>query len=382
MSHQASRQDGSSGRNESGCTGLRNLGQKLDDSLLRGLSFLRSSCCADGLWRDFRTLAGQSSEWVTAFVSYALTTADSRDEAAKSAMTILSSHQRQNGGWAYNEAVPADCDSTAWTMLSLMASHKCDPGVIGAGTDFLCQHQPQSLSGGFSTYIPSDGIDVFIKAQGPESTAGWLGPHVCVTAVALQALIGSQQPEHDDRVALALRYLLQKRLSDGTWKSYWWKGRAYSTYHALKALSLAGAFRREYSLAVAQYFVAVQRAEGGWANGSNADSEPCSFETAFALLALSLCGSNSQSDGLARGVHWLFTQQKEDGSWPSVPILRIPAPQAKEPDNSRKWRRDEVGTRVIIRDEARLFTTAAVVWALAQCRAMPELSALVNDDRT
>jgi squalene-hopene/tetraprenyl-beta-curcumene cyclase len=347
------------------------LHEKLDGALLRARAFLISARDADGLWRDFRTLAGQSSDWVTAFVAYALKQSGT-DETADSALSRLLLRQRRNGGWAYNEDVPADCDSTAWALLGLTARQTCEwnTNAIDRGVEFICRHQLESLDGGFSTYVPSDGINIFIQAGDSDSVAGWTDAHVCVTSVAVQALLTASNFVQSGRVAGALQYLLSKRLPEGNWSSYWWKGRAYSTYHAVRALSLAGFSSAAELPKIAKHLVARQRTDGAW-SGEQADrGVPEAFETAFVLLALSVCNDSELSHAVKRGMRWLVSQQDGDGSWPSVPILRIPAPAVKDPDRPRKWRTNELGTGVIIRDEARLFTTAAVVWALAKSRSI------------
>jgi hypothetical protein len=58
------------------------------------------------------------------------------------------------------------------------------------------------------------------------------------------------------------------------------------------------------------------------------------------------------------------TLQAEDGGWPSDPVLRIPPPDLVEPSSYRAWRADALGTGVVVRDQHRLFTTAACVSAL------------------
>jgi squalene cyclase len=341
---------------------------ELDGALMRAQAFLRSARGADHLWRDFRTLAGQSSEWVTAFVAFTLQRAASEDETAKSALSVLLQHQRHNGGWGYNKDVPADCDSTSWALLGLMERSLGGSNAIDRGVEFICQHQPESLNGGFSTYVPSDGIDAFLQSERSSSAVGWMGAHVCVTSVALQALLSARKSARSDHVTRGLEYLLCKRTTEGIWRSYWWKGHAYSTFQALKALSLAGIWSSSDALKVEQYFVARQQSTGAWGDNRETGEAPDAFETAFVLLALSLCNHAAVSHAVEQGVRWLLSAQNEDGSWPSVPILRIPAPTVRDPDRAHQWRLNSMGTGVIIRDEARLFTTAAVLWALVEWR--------------
>lgn len=339
----------------------------LDGALMRAHAFLKSARGADNLWRDFRTLAGQSSEWVTAFVIFVLQRAAYDDETAKSALSVLMERQRDNGGWGYNEDVPADCDSTSWALLGLMERWPCGSSAIERGVEFVCRHQPASSNGGFSTYVRSDGIDAFLRSEASSPAVGWMDAHVCVTSVALQALLTAWKSAQSDRVTRGLEYLLGKRTTEGVWRSYWWKGCAYSTFQALQALALAGIWSPSDALKVEQYFVARQLSTGAWGGNREPEEAPDAFETAFVLLALSMCNRPAVSFSVEHGVKWLLSAQNEDGSWPSAPILRIPAPRVRKPDRARNWRLNGIGTGVIIRDEARLFTTAAVLWALIEC---------------
>src|SRR5579871_839530 len=101
------------------------------DALQRGAGFLRSGRSPDGLWRDFRTLAGLSCDWVTGFVAYALRQADPHDEAAADALSLVVRRQRRDGGFSYNKKVPSDCDSTSWVLLALSTSRgRVTPSIV------------------------------------------------------------------------------------------------------------------------------------------------------------------------------------------------------------------------------------------------------------
>ena len=73
----------------------------------------------DGLWRDFRTLAGEGAEWPTGYVASCLAPIEGTAEALRRARAKLVDGQLQDGGWSYNESVPADVDSTAFVLLGL-----------------------------------------------------------------------------------------------------------------------------------------------------------------------------------------------------------------------------------------------------------------------
>jgi hypothetical protein len=59
--------------------------------------------------------------------------------------------------------------------------------------------------------------------------------------------------------------------------------------------------------------LAAQEADGGWGDG---------LTTALCIRALSCSGGDGQA--ITRGLEYLANLQREDGSWPRVPIRRLP----------------------------------------------------------
>ena len=335
------------------------LSQLLSEAIARGAAFLEASRGDDGLWRDFKTLAGLSSEWVSGFVACALAQA-MPGFALSSTLSCLADRQRANGGWAYNKCVPTDCDSTAWAVLALSFGRQQYSAAINRGIAYIREHQ--NVDGGFSTYSSSDRIEAYIGKPDEASIRGWTQSHACVTAVALQALQGHSQGENRASIDMGITYLRDRREPTGIWKSYWWSGCAYGTYHALKALSSANAIASVEQITSAPE---VKRKFYAAADiSASAQENAGAFESAFVLLTLILCSDRAQADAAESVALRLLGQQLTDGSWPAAPILRIPPPLTMNPDRRSKWR-SGTGTGVIIPDQNRCFTTAAVLAALA-----------------
>lgn len=332
----------------------------------QALRFLEGRRSPDGLWRDFHTLAGASSDWVSAFVAHAIACADCRRPSVLAGCKALLYRQRPNGGWSYNRSVPTDCDSTAWAMLALSTAPMWRPSTIQHGLRFLIDHQMED-TGGFATYAARDGIERFIEL--PETmTTGWRRAHPCVTAVTIQSLLVHGEPPESKVIHRAVAYLEKERDPTGVWRSYWWKGHAYSTYHTLRAFGMARIGHRQDVQETEAFLLAEQRADGGWSDSDSAESEV--FATAFIVLALLLHPDDEPLEAAGRGVEWLISQQDTDGRWPAAPILRIPPPTAMDPEQVRLWRIDEDGTGVVVADQHGLFTTAAALWAIATFRPM------------
>lgn len=326
--------------------------------------YLRDQQSPDHLWRDFRTLAGESTDWVSAFVLHAAGGEETlRGEAFRAAKALMF-RQRPDGGWAYGDGVPSDCDSTAWVLFALGHLPMWRPSALWRARAYLRRHQVKA-SGGFTTYAPEDGIDRYIGAPDPGSTAGWLTPHTCVTAVAAGAL--AAQGERGPGLPAALAFLEARRGDDGTWTSYWWNGLGYATYHAARTLLVAGRLSHGQLGGTHAALLARQRPDGGWSDGPAPGGG--AFATAHAVLTLLLDPTRTTGAAAARGVQWLLGHQRRDGSWRALPILRIPPPMVRDPGQLAAWRVDALGTGVLLADQHRLFTTAAALRAVTRFEA-------------
>lgn len=332
---------------------------------------------ADGLWRDFRTLAGQAEDWPTAFIGLALATVARADfgagreegalaaAAAQRAAAALLGRQHQDGGWGYHAGVPVDADSTALAVLLLLAAtpHRdaATARALERARRCLLAHQ-DAESGGFSTYAGEAPIRAFMDLPAEIPLCGWCQPHVEVTAVCGQALAWLGAGE---AARAAWRFVRERQAPGGAWPAYWWAAPHYATF---QALALARAMRDpasdlplEGSVAAAAWLVATQRADGAFVTAEGATA----FPTALALAALALLpGDAAPARALERAAARLCALQLDDGGWRSMPSLRIPRPEVEQPA-ATGWRSDALGTGVLIADEQRLFTSATCLLALA-----------------
>lgn len=339
---------------------------------LRGaVDFLTAAQSRDGLWRDFRTLAGLSSEWVTGFVVDALASSQLGWEESLTARKALVRRQRPNGGWSYNSHVPTDCDSTSWVLIAIGQGRLWRPSMIVRATRFLVEHIVAE-QGGFSTYCLRDGIERFTKLP-PAMTDGWRTTHPCVTSVAIQSLLLNGMRSTDPIVQRACHYLNDPAEPSGQWRSYWWNGYGYCTYHALRALGMAGSRTPATVRAAHSAVLNDERPDGGWRD--DPDGTSAAFATALAVLTLTVCPTSDSLQAARRGVEWLLAHQQPDGSWPTVPILRIPSPPTTDPARVETWRVDEGGTNVVIADQNGIFTTAAALRAIATYAPMATATA-------
>lgn len=335
---------------------------EVDTAIDRALGFIISMQDSDGLWRDFDTLAGSSSDWVSGFVLMALSISPCPGEVSARAISSLISRQRQNGGWSYSRVVPTDCDSTSWVLLAISPSLHRGASPIQKGMRYLWKHQ-NGISGGFATYCPWDRVHEFIGVTSLDAMGGWFSPHICVTGIAIQSLLAMSIPASNEGIQKALTYIEAGRNAKGLWDSYWWKGYAYGTYQALRTLSICKAMTAEIAKQAADSLLSDQKDDGGWNDWSGIESEV--FGTAFVLSSLLQLQNARALPSIERGVRWLVGRQKDDGSFPAAPMLKIPPPMVKDPTAVRRWRRDGMGTGVVIEDKRRIFTTSAALQALS-----------------
>ena len=330
----------------------------IDRSIAAAAGFLADARSPDGLWRDFHTLAGESCDWVSSFVAFNVGDCGLLRDIVRDTLPAILRRQRPSGGWAYNERVPTDCDSTAWVVLALTASTVWKPSLVLRALAFLTRH---STDGGFATYAAEDGIEEFIGASA-DQTEGWRSDHLCVTAVTARALLQNGF-RNDERVRAAIAALTRGQDDDGTWRSYWWAGHAYATAQTLRALAAARALPVDTWRHATEGLLRLQHDDGGFGDDG---TESHAFATSMSLTALLTRPDPACDKAIDCAASWLLTSQR-GGSWGGFPILRIPSPMAINAAVG-EYSVDQLGTGVTVRDEKHIFTTAACLAALTEYR--------------
>ena len=230
----------------------------IDEGLSKAKHFIIDKRSTDGLWRDFSTLAGKSTDWVTGFVSYSLFVSRGKYNFDEQIYKRLLYRQRINGGWGYNRKVPSDCDSTAWVLIALASEPQWKPSALLRGINYIKRHQ-EIESGGFTTYNPQDGIEKYIEVFELEKVKGWTQAHPSVSAIAIQTIIYYGENLNSSTLVNSIKYLLMKRDDSGLWFCYWWKGYAYPTYQSLKALLCAQALSINFYKKTADFLILNQK---------------------------------------------------------------------------------------------------------------------------
>jgi hypothetical protein len=279
--------------------------RSIAEAIGRAEQFLVERQAPDGFWRDYWLYPGQSEDWTTACVGWALACAPRRD-GARAALVRSANALRwawRPGGWGYNRDTDTDADSTSWVSRFLAAVlGRRGPNAVTCLTRYL------DCNGNAHTFMPV------------EQAGRWADAHADVTPLVGLALLSVGA----DRAWIArIRGAVEAtRQGAGVWSSFWWDGASYATARSLEFLRASGGIPDD-----------AARAVRGWLGSA---AEPTPFEMAQRAECALLVGAGV--DGV---VEWLLDAQLQDGGWPSSPALRVPSkeridsPAPRHEDNQR-----------------------------------------------
>ncbi|MFQ5628958.1 MAG: prenyltransferase/squalene oxidase repeat-containing protein [bacterium] len=330
---------------------------KVKQAIERGIKRLRSEI-HDGRWKGFPTLAGESDQWVSAFILAHLYAFAPLRRALKKVQEFLLTCQNPDGGWSYCAEVPSDADSTAWCLLALKGNRQFKNENKNAALSFLENHRNGN---GYTTFSTDSGIKEYIKVESHKSIAGWTSAHPDVTASVLLAGVPANGDEDAENI---LADLVAQQTGAGFFDAYWWRGPHYTTTLALRVLSTR---RRRLPGSQSRLLLRALKREqlpsGEFSLGASLNPE--AFTTALALESFShLQYLGGARERRAAGIA-LMNMQQEDGRWKGNFIMRIPAPNVVDPRHIARWSRQGGGGNSYILDKYDLFTTVMACHALA-----------------
>ncbi len=289
-----------------------------------------------------RLEACQSPVWDTALAMLALSDAGLADDhpAMRSAAAWLLAQEvtqrgdwsvrrpeLEPGGWAFefaNVNYP-DVDDTVEVVLALArlegnASLRAPiDGAIGRALRWV--EGMQSSNGGWGAF-DADNTRSLVREL-PFLDFGEVidEPSADVTAHTVE-MLGALGLGDTPAARAGVRWLLEHQEADGSWFGRWGINHVYGTGAVVPGLAAAGVERSHPAIrrAVA-WLEAHQNEDGGWGEDPRSYDDPkwigrgpsTASQTAWALLALHAAGERSPA--LARGLAWLVSTQRADGSW-------------------------------------------------------------------
>jgi len=231
------------------------------------------------------------------------------------------------GGWAFefaNDTYP-DIDDTAEVVMALRRVRHPDierlEAAVRRGVEWTVGMQ--SRDGGWGAFDADNTRELAYELPFCDFGAVIDPPSADVTAHVLEMLAG-EGLAGDARARRGLGRLERWQEPDGSWFGRWGANFVYGTGAAVTAAVTSGVSTADPRIrAAVRWLEAHQQADGGWGEDLRSYDDPASWagrgeptasQTAWALLALLAAGERS-STATARGIEWLASTQRADGTW-------------------------------------------------------------------
>ncbi|HEV2096980.1 MAG TPA: squalene--hopene cyclase [Chthoniobacterales bacterium] len=242
-------------------------------------------------------------------------------------------------GWAfeYNNVYYPDTDDTAMVLMALRLVRPTDQ----AGLDELFR---RALGWQLSFQCGDGGWAAFDK----EVTQHWLedmpfADHNAIldptcsdlTARTLELLGYTGFDPRQRCVRRAVKYLIETQDDDGSWYGRWGVNYIYGTWQVLRGLHAIGEdMTQDWILRGRDWLESCQNEDGGWGEtcasyiNANVKGQGVSTasQTAWAVMGICACGDLARP-GVQRGLRYLLSTQKSDGSWEEPQITGTGFPQ-------------------------------------------------------
>ncbi|MBD2343157.1 squalene--hopene cyclase [Anabaena subtropica] len=235
------------------------------------------------------------------------------------------------GAWAFefeNRFYP-DVDDTAVVVMALDAAKLPNEQLKQKACDRALQWiaSMQCKPGGWAAFDIDNDQD-WLNAIPYGDLKAMIDPNTAdVTARVLEMLGACNLSIDSHNLERSLTYLLNEQEPEGCWFGRWGVNYIYGTSGVLCALALINPQKYQQQIARgATWLVSCQNPDGGWGETcfsyndpslkGKGDSTPS--QTAWALIGLIAAGEATGKfahDAMERGVNYLVSTQKPDGSW-------------------------------------------------------------------
>ncbi|MFB2921106.1 squalene--hopene cyclase [Aerosakkonema funiforme] len=239
--------------------------------------------------------------------------------------------QGKPGAWAFefvNRFYP-DVDDSAVVVMALngvqLPNEELKQAVIARAVAWIATMQCRD--GGWAAFDLDNNADWLNQLPYGDLKA-MIDPNTADVTARVLEMLGrgnfSIDPSNFDR---ALNYLKNEQEAEGCWYGRWGVNYIYGTSGVLAALSLvAPESHRSNIERGAAWLVSCQNADGGWGETCFSYDNPAlkgqgdstASQTAWALIGLLAAGEATgkfEKEAIDRGINYLVTAQRSDGTW-------------------------------------------------------------------
>ena len=233
------------------------------------------------------------------------------------------------GGWAFefeNEWYP-DIDDTAMVLLALRRVKLEGPLAQAREKAFLrgvnWLLSMQSSNGGWAAFDVDNTKWIFTQIPFADHNAMIDPPTADITARVLELLGLIGYDTSYKCVQDAIRFIKKDQEADGSWYGRWGVNYIYGTWQAVRGLTCIGENPSQpYIQNALSWLRSVQQPDGGWGERCDTYDDPSRkgmgpstpSQTAWALMAF-LSAGEILDPAVERGIRYLLTTQRPDGTW-------------------------------------------------------------------
>jgi squalene-hopene/tetraprenyl-beta-curcumene cyclase len=291
---------------------------------------------------DFRIQPCLSPVWDTAINIISLVESGVSPEhpaLQKSADWLVNKEVRIRGDWAvnnphpeasgwafeYNNVYYPDTDDTAMVLMALRLIHPQDRQslneIFRRALDW--QLSFQCRDGGWAAFDKEVTTDWLEDMPFADHNA-ILDPTCCdLTARTLELLGYVDFDPKAQCVRDAIQYLIDTQNDDGSWYGRWGVNYIYGTWQVLRGLrAISQDMTQDWILRGRDWLESSQNSDGGWGEtcatyenpATKGIGESTASQTAWAVMGICACGDLDRPS-IQRGLRFLLSSQKSDGSW-------------------------------------------------------------------
>jgi squalene-hopene/tetraprenyl-beta-curcumene cyclase len=243
------------------------------------------------------------------------------------------------GGWSfeYRNAFYPDCDDTAEVLTALSDPSERNGGAGGQAAPAVRRGIAwllgmQNDDGGWGAFDRGCDKEILTHVPFADHNA-LLDPSTAdVTGRAVFALRRLGMAAEAPELARAAAFLRRQQEADGSWYGRWGCNYIYGTWLVLSALASCGDISREpWCRRAADWILSRQNPDGGWGESPRSYDDPAqkgigpstASQTAWALMGLFAAGvttpATPATPAIDRGVEYLLSSRRGDGSWRDEP---------------------------------------------------------------